>query len=531
MSCHRHLRRRRADRGERHRDGPEDAAATAIDVLANDTDPDGGPKSIDAVTQPANGDGRDHRRRDGSDLRAGPDYCNTQAGGSPDTFTYTLNGGSTATVVGDRHLRRRPADGGQRHRDRAGGRGRECGRRARATTPTPTAGRRRSRRRPSRPNGTVVITGGGHRADLPAERQLLQHPAGRLAGHVHVHAQRRVDRDRVRHRHLRQRRRPSRTTRLVANESADGNGEGRERPRTRRPDPAYPQTTISGDILAGVTDVDGPGPLHGNARHVRTTTAAQSRSGRRRLHLHPAASTSGTDTSDLRLHRHGQRLANERNASGQRHDRDRGLRLVREQHAAGNSVNVARAVREAGAGRRLGADHTAVRFAGDSTTTGRARQLRDDRGPAADRQSTTALQVDPTAASPAADTLLPAEPGTAPDAHGDDRRRDRSHRRQRGSRPQHRSADRRRHRRRRLRHRRRHDRRRQTVVDTVDAASTQAGLEPTGTGTFNVANLAANTASRSAGRGCFSPTPARRLRARTTITQPRAAACRQPAPT
>ena len=33
----------------------EDSAATAIDVLANDTDADGGPKSIDSVTQPANG--------------------------------------------------------------------------------------------------------------------------------------------------------------------------------------------------------------------------------------------------------------------------------------------------------------------------------------------------------------------------------------------------------------------------------------------------------------------------------------------
>ena len=33
----------------------EDAAATAIDVLANDTDIDGGPKSIASVTQPANG--------------------------------------------------------------------------------------------------------------------------------------------------------------------------------------------------------------------------------------------------------------------------------------------------------------------------------------------------------------------------------------------------------------------------------------------------------------------------------------------
>ena len=33
----------------------EDSGATAIDVLANDTDADGGPKTIASVTQPANG--------------------------------------------------------------------------------------------------------------------------------------------------------------------------------------------------------------------------------------------------------------------------------------------------------------------------------------------------------------------------------------------------------------------------------------------------------------------------------------------
>ena len=33
----------------------EDAPATTIDVLANDTDVDGGPIAVDSVTQPANG--------------------------------------------------------------------------------------------------------------------------------------------------------------------------------------------------------------------------------------------------------------------------------------------------------------------------------------------------------------------------------------------------------------------------------------------------------------------------------------------
>ena len=75
----------------------EDSAATAIDVRANDTDPDGGPKTISSATQPAHGTVT--VAADGSNLsyRPNPDYCNTAA--PTDDFTYTLNGGSTATVA------------------------------------------------------------------------------------------------------------------------------------------------------------------------------------------------------------------------------------------------------------------------------------------------------------------------------------------------------------------------------------------------------------------------------------------------
>ena len=56
----------------------EDSGATAIDVLANDTDIDGGPKTIDSVTQPANGTvvitGGGTRR---SPTSPNPNYCNT----------------------------------------------------------------------------------------------------------------------------------------------------------------------------------------------------------------------------------------------------------------------------------------------------------------------------------------------------------------------------------------------------------------------------------------------------------------------
>ena len=65
----------------------QDAAATPIDVLANDT---GGPFTITATTQPVHG----LVAFTASSLTYTPDpeFC------GPDPFTYTLNGGSAATV-------------------------------------------------------------------------------------------------------------------------------------------------------------------------------------------------------------------------------------------------------------------------------------------------------------------------------------------------------------------------------------------------------------------------------------------------
>jgi Ca2+-binding RTX toxin-like protein len=74
----------------------EDAGDTAIDVLANDTDPDGGAKRVASITQPAHGSAV--IAGVGLTYRPAADYCN-DLGGPPDTFTYTLNGGSSATVA------------------------------------------------------------------------------------------------------------------------------------------------------------------------------------------------------------------------------------------------------------------------------------------------------------------------------------------------------------------------------------------------------------------------------------------------
>ena len=76
----------------------EDSAGNAVNVLANDTDVDGGAKSVQSVTQPANGSVVITGGGTGVSYTPSANYCNSPPGTSPDTFTYTLNGGSTATV-------------------------------------------------------------------------------------------------------------------------------------------------------------------------------------------------------------------------------------------------------------------------------------------------------------------------------------------------------------------------------------------------------------------------------------------------
>jgi predicted outer membrane repeat protein len=75
----------------------EDDAATAINVLSNDTDIDGGPKSVQSVTQPTNGTVEITGSATGLTYKPNANYCNG-GGSTTDNFTYTLNGNSTATV-------------------------------------------------------------------------------------------------------------------------------------------------------------------------------------------------------------------------------------------------------------------------------------------------------------------------------------------------------------------------------------------------------------------------------------------------
>ncbi len=77
----------------------EDAPATAIDVLANDTDPTPAPQSVASVTQPANGTVVINGGGTSLTYQPNPNYCNNPPGTTPDTFTYTLAPGGSSTTV------------------------------------------------------------------------------------------------------------------------------------------------------------------------------------------------------------------------------------------------------------------------------------------------------------------------------------------------------------------------------------------------------------------------------------------------
>ena len=134
----------------------------------------------------------------GAGLTYEPDanYCNTQPGGTPDTFTYTLNGGSTATVsvtvtcVDDPPVA--VNDTATVLEDAAA-----TAINVLANDTDIDAGPTTITSVTDPANGTVVITGGGTGLTYQPDAELLQQPARHHPGHVHLHAQRRVDGDGV----------------------------------------------------------------------------------------------------------------------------------------------------------------------------------------------------------------------------------------------------------------------------------------------------------------------------------------------
>ena len=142
------------------------------------------------MTQPANGTVVITGGGDRPHLPARtPNYCNTQPGGTPDTFTYTLTpGGSTATVsvtvtcVDDPPVA--VNDTATVLEDAA------------ATAIDVLANDTDIDAGPitidsvTQPaNGTVVITGGGTGLTYQPDAELLQQPARHHPRHVHLHPQ------------------------------------------------------------------------------------------------------------------------------------------------------------------------------------------------------------------------------------------------------------------------------------------------------------------------------------------------------
>jgi hypothetical protein len=80
----------------------EDDPATAVLVLANDSDADGGSPTIESATQPAHGTvvltGGSPGAFTGLTYEPDPEYCNDAPLAGADTFGYTVTGGGSATV-------------------------------------------------------------------------------------------------------------------------------------------------------------------------------------------------------------------------------------------------------------------------------------------------------------------------------------------------------------------------------------------------------------------------------------------------
>ena len=243
----------------------EDAGASAIDVLANDDNDDGGPMTISSASDPANGavvlTGGSPGAHTGLTYQPDPNYCNDPPGTTPDTFTYTLNGGSTATVSVKVTCPDAPpvavADSATVAEDAAA-----TAIDVLANDTNPDGGPIVIASASDPANGTVVLTGGSpgraHGPDLRAGSELLQRSARGVAGHVHLHAQRRLDRDGLGHRELR-RRHPDRRRRHRRC------GRGRGRDRDRRAGQRHRRRRRGEDDLVGLRPGERDGGADGRA--------------------------------------------------------------------------------------------------------------------------------------------------------------------------------------------------------------------------------------------------------------------------
>jgi hypothetical protein len=301
----------------------EDASATSVPVLTNDTDVDAGPKTIASATDPANGTvvltGGSPGAHTGLTYQPDPNYCNDPPGNATDTFDYTLNGGSSATV-----------------------------------------------------SITVTCVNDAPVADDET-----------FNGDDSAHG----------------------NTTMIVNDPDDG-----------APSPSHPKTTVSGDILAGDTDVDGPGPLT-----VTPGTFATNDGGSVTIEsdgdftFHPAAATSCTDTSDFFDYTVEDSGSPEQTDTGRVTVAIAGCVWYVNNNAAGNSGTSSQPFDTlAQAEAASGSNHTVFVFDGDNTTSGHAAGFTMNSGERLIGEH-EGLVVDPDQGGALnADTLHPANPGAHP---------------------------------------------------------------------------------------------------------------------
>ena len=301
----------------------EDASATAVPVLTNDTDPDGGPKTISSATDPANGTvvltGGSPGAHTGLTYQPDPEYCNDPPATTLDTFTYTLNGGSSTTV-----------------------------------------------------SMTVTCVNDAPVADDET---------------------------------------------FNGNDSAHGNTTMQvDDPDDNKSAPTFPHTEISGDILAGDTDTDGPGPLTITPGVFATNdggTVTIEADGD--FTFDPAASTSCTDTSDFFDYTVEDSGAPEQTDTGRVTISIAGCVWYVNNNASGNSGTSSQPFDTlAPAETASGANHTVFVFDGDNTTTGYTTGFQMNAGERLIGEH-EGLVVDPDQGGGlTADSLHPANPGARP---------------------------------------------------------------------------------------------------------------------
>jgi hypothetical protein len=393
---------------------PEDSGPTMLPVRSNDLKGTG-PFKVVSSTNPANGTVAVPPNGHDLSYRPDPGHCNSGAAGSPDTFQYTLSGGSTATVsvtvtcIDDPSVAANDS----------------------ATVgeddPATTIDVRANDSDPDGPvekiqsvdntssNGTVAITNAGDDLTYAPDADYCNDPgaepddsftytlAGGSTATVSVTVICVNDAPVADDETFDGAQSAVGNTTFVGNDPSDG-----------PPTAARPKKTITGSILAGDADVDGPGPLVVSAgTFVSNDGGSVTLEADGDFVFEPAAATSCTDHTDFFDY-----TVSDQNAgtdTGRVTIAIAGCVWYVSNSAAGNSgTSNAPFDTLAQAETASGINQTVFVFDGDNTTTGYATGYAMNAGERLIGEH-EGLVVDPDGGGPlGTETLHPANPGARP---------------------------------------------------------------------------------------------------------------------